>query len=161
MEEDKQEAVEVEVEVVEDDPLGVGVLDVFPPKRKPPVRKYEKNEVVASNVFKYASLGMSKINVATTCYISTNELNKYYLDEYEKGLATQAHVIAGGLMELAKAGHPQVLMYLGKSKLGWNEQSVLEHVGEVRAVVSAQPMSKEEFARKYLGQGEEGDDQDT
>lgn len=149
-EENKElEAREVEVEVVED------AVEVK--RNKPPVRYYQKSEVVADKVFKYASLGLTKTNVALTCHISTSELNKYYIEEYEKGAATQAHVIAGGLMELAKAGHPQVLMYLGKSKLGWNETNVMEHVGEVRAVVSAQPMSKEEFARKYLGEGQDAE----
>lgn len=59
-------------------------------------------------------------------------------------------VVARGLMEQALAGNPQILMYLGKSKLGWTEANVVEHVGEIRAVVSAKPLSRDEFVAKYL-----------
>jgi hypothetical protein len=33
----------------------------------------------------------------------------------------------------------------------------VEHVGEVRAVVSAKPLSKEEFEKRYLKGGEEAE----
>lgn len=59
-------------------------------------------------------------------------------------------VVARGLMEQAMAGNPQVLMYLGKAKLGWSEANIVEHVGTVNAVVSAKPLSREEFEAKYL-----------
>jgi hypothetical protein len=41
-------------------------------------------------------------------------------------------------------------MYLGKSKLGWTEANVIEHVGTINAVVSARPLSREEFEKRYL-----------
>jgi hypothetical protein len=59
-------------------------------------------------------------------------------------------VVARGLMEQAMAGNPQILMYLGKSKLGWTESNTVEHIGTVNAVVSARPLTKEEFEAKYL-----------
>jgi hypothetical protein len=34
--------------------------------------------------------------------------------------------------------------------LGWTEANVVEHVGEIRAVVSAKPLSRDEFVAKYL-----------
>jgi hypothetical protein len=55
------------------------------------------------------------------------------------------------------AGNPQVLMYLGKSKLGWTEANVVEHVGEIRAVVSAKPLSREEFEQRYLRKDDDGE----
>jgi hypothetical protein len=39
--------------------------------------------------------------------------------------------------------------------LGWSEQQVIEHTGEIRAVVSSKPMSKEEFVQKYLTKDED------
>jgi hypothetical protein len=39
--------------------------------------------------------------------------------------------------------------------LGWSEQQIVEHVGEIRAVVSSKPMSKEEFVQKYLNKSDE------
>jgi hypothetical protein len=49
-------------------------------------------------------------------------------------------------------------MYLGKSKLGWTENNVVEHVGTINAVVSAKPLSREEFEAKYLNPPDETDD---
>jgi len=60
-------------------------------------------------------------------------------------------------MDQALAGNPQVLMYLGKSKLGWTEANVVEHVGEIRAVVSAKPLSREEFEQRYLRKDDDGE----
>jgi hypothetical protein len=37
-----------------------------------------------------------------------------------------------------------------KTKLGWSEQQTLEITGEIRSVVSAKPLTKEEFVQKYL-----------
>ena len=52
-------------------------------------------------------------------------------------------------------GNTPILLHLIKTKLGWSEQQIIEHVGEIRAVVSAKPMSKEEFVQKYLSKDEE------
>jgi hypothetical protein len=37
-----------------------------------------------------------------------------------------------------------------KTKLGWVENQVIEHTGEVRAVVSSKPLSTEEFTQRFL-----------
>jgi hypothetical protein len=60
-----------------------------------------------------------------------------------KGLATVA-------MGEALNGNTAILLHLIKTKLGWNETQLIQHSGEVRSVVSAKPLSKEEFAEKFL-----------
>ena len=101
-------------------------------------------------VTRLARLGLSKSAVAIACRLSPVELTKWYGEEYAAGQAGMQEVIARGLMEQAVSGNPQVLMYLGKSKLGWSEANVIEHIGTINAVVSAKPLSRDEFEQKYL-----------
>jgi len=63
------------------------------------------------------------------------------------------------LMEQAMAGNPQVLMYLGTSKLGWTEANVVEHVGTINAVVSAKPLTRDEFEARYLNSSAEDEEE--
>lgn len=111
---------------------------------------YEKDVETSEAVVRLAKIGLNKGVVAAAAKLTIQELNRYYLEEYTAGQAQMQQVVASGLMEQAKAGNPQVLMYLGKSKLGWSENNVFEHIGTINAVVSAKPLSKEEFAARYL-----------
>jgi hypothetical protein len=61
----------------------------------------------------------------------------------QKGLAAVA-------ISEAMNGNTPILLHLLKTKLGWSEQHQIEISGEVRSVVSAKPLSKEEFIQKYL-----------
>ena len=103
-------------------------------------------------------MGLSKSAVAIACRLSPNELTKWYGEEYAAGQAGMQEVVARGLMEQAMAGNPQVLMYLGKSKLGWTEANTVEHVGTINAVVSAKPLSRDEFEARYLANNNNEDD---
>lgn len=137
------------------EPVSSGEPPIVLPTRKQTRTDYsnafhEHDPEVAATVTRLAKLGLSKTAVALGAGITPLHLNKWYLDEYLAGQASMQEIVALGLLEQAKAGNPQVLMYLGKSKLGWTESNVVEHVGEVRAVVSAKPMSKEEFEARYI-----------
>lgn len=118
-------------------------------------QRYVKDEETSEKVTRLASLGLSKTAVAIAARLSPVELTKWYNDEYVAGQAKMQEVIARGLLEQALAGNPQILMYLGKSKLGWTESNTVEHIGTVHAVVSAKPLTKEEFQAKYLEANEE------
>lgn len=122
-----------------------------------PKRQYVKDERKAEKVRALASNGLSKTATAIACRMTVLDLNKHYLDDYNAGRAEQQEVVASNLMSLARAQNPQVLIYLGKTVLGWNEQAALENVAETTAVVSSKPMTKEEFAAKYLAQSKEED----
>lgn len=129
-----------------------------PPRRKDySNQRYEKDAETCGAVTRLARLGLSKTAVAIACRLSPTELSKWYGEEYAAGQAGMQEVVARGLMEQAMAGNPQVLMYLGKAKLGWTESNTVEHVGTVNAVVSARPLSKEEFEAKYLTQESDDD----
>lgn len=114
--------------------------------------RYVKDDETSRRVIELAKLGLSKTAVALATKMSPVELSKWYGEEYALGQAGMQQVVAAGLMEQARAGNPQVLMYLGKSKLGWTESNTVEHIGTVNAVVSARPLTTEEFAAKYLNQ---------
>jgi hypothetical protein len=131
-----------------------------PPRRKDySNQRYEKDGETSAMVTRLARLGLSKTAVAIAARLSPNELTKWYGEEYAAGQAGMQEVVARGLMEQAMAGNPQVLMYLGKSKLGWTEANVVEHVGTVNAVVSAKPLSREEFEAKYLNNDTDSDEE--
>ena len=124
---------------------------VQPPRRKDySNQRYEKDPETCGAVTRLARLGLSKSAVAIACRLSPTELTKWYGEEYAAGQAGMQEVVARGLMDQAMAGNPQVLMYLGKSKLGWTEANVVEHVGTINAVVSAKPLTRDEFEARYL-----------
>ena len=82
-------------------------------------------------------------------------LEKYFLEDYLSGVASMQRGLATVAITEAMNGNTPILLHLLKTKLGWSEQQVIEHVGEIRAVVSSQPMSKEEFVQKYLTKDED------
>ena len=100
-------------------------------------------------------LGLSKGNAALAARISVYLLEKYYLEDYLEGVASMQRGLASVAIAEAMNGNTPILLHLIKTKLGWSEQQIIEHVGEIRAVVSAKPMSKEEFVQKYLSKDEE------
>ena len=148
-----------------DHPSQIQVLPAEQPIVKPVNRRtdysgqrYEKDAEISAAVTRLARLGLTKSAVAIACRLTPVELTKWYGDEYAAGQAGMQEVVARGLMEQAMAGNPQVLMYLGKAKLGWSEANIIEHVGTVNAVVSAKPLTREEFAQKYLNSDAEEDE---
>lgn len=110
------------------------------------------DEEVAQQVRELARLGLSKNAVRLFLKMRFDSFDRLYGEAYLEGQASMQRRLAGLAMEQAEAGNVPMLMYLCKTKLGWNETSVVEHVGEVRTVVSAVPLTREEFARKYLGE---------
>jgi hypothetical protein len=141
-------------EVVTERPIVIN-----PPRRKDySNQRYEKDPETMGAVTRLAKLGLSKSAVAIACRLSPTELTKWYGEEYAAGQAGMQEVVARGLMEQAMAGNPQVLMYLGKSKLGWTEANTVEHVGTINAVVSAKPLSRDEFEARYLTNNSEEED---
>lgn len=132
-------------------------LEVLPPlmQPKPHTRDHQRNEDLACQVRDLGRLGLSKGNAALAARISVYLLDKYYLEDYLEGVASMQRGLASVAIAEAMNGNTPILLHLIKTKLGWSEQQIIEHVGEIRAVVSAKPMSKEEFVQKYLSKDEE------
>ena len=127
-------------------------VEVLPPvmREVPQTRHHVKNEQLGLQIRDLAKLGLSKSATALAARLSTRLLEKYYLQEFLEGQAEMQRGLASVAVAEAMNGNTPILLHLLKTKLGWSEQQVIEHVGEIRAVVSAKPMSKEEFVQKYL-----------
>lgn len=117
-----------------------------------------KDPEIAAMVKRLAAIGLNQTAVAIAARIGANDLRKYYMEEYRAGQATMQEIVASAAMEQVAAGNPQMIQFMAKTKLGWNETNIVEHIGEVRAVVSAVPLTKEEFSKRYLEQNSEEDD---
>ena len=93
--------------------------------------------------------------VCVSLQIRDYTFKKYYLDEYLEGQSELQRGLASTAIQEAMNGNTPILLHLLKTKLGWSEQQVIEHIGEVKAVVSAKPLTKDEFVQKYLTEDEE------
>lgn len=120
-----------------------------------PVETKKRNEFIARQVSTLASFGLSMGSTAIACNITFEQLKKWYREDYNRGAVWQQKRIAAMAMEAAETGSVPMIMFLAKTKLGWVETQQIEHIGEVRAVVSAKPLTREEFAAKYLEQEED------
>lgn len=135
-------------------------VEVLPPvlTEKAMTRHHVRDERLASQIRDLGRLGLSKGNVAIAARIGEAVFRKYYLEDFLAGQAEMQRGLASVAVEQAMNGNTPVLLHLLKTKLGWNETQVIEHTGEVRNVVSAKPMTKEEFVQRYLTQEDKGDD---
>jgi hypothetical protein len=119
-----------------------------------PTPPMERDESVALEVRRLAELGIPKSSIYRFLRLPVVRFEKLYGQDFFEGQMGAGRRIAALAMEAAEAGNVPMIMFLCKTRLGWNETSVVEHIGEVRSVVSSQPMSKEEFMRRYLEKGE-------
>lgn len=110
----------------------------------------KRNPDVAAMVKRLSRVGLNQTAVAIAAKISPDELRKYYMEDFHAGQASMQEVVATAAMEQVMAGNPQMIQFMAKTKLGWNETNIVEHIGEVRSVISAVPMTREEFEAKYL-----------
>ena len=134
----------------------VEILPVPPSRLIQDQLSHIKDPVIATQARVLGSYGLGVGAVMTALRVRDGVFRKYYKEDYLEGQAAMQKQIAVLAMEAAKEGSVPMIMYLCKSKLGWNETNVVEHTGEVRSVVSNRPMTKEEFTQKYLTKG--GDD---
>lgn len=143
----QSEGAETSPITAEPDPLPNTVLPEVLPKQSP---SHEKCERIGSQIRDMARMGLTKGNVAIAARISPYLLDKYYSDEFAQGEGEMRKGLASVAMAEAMSGNTAILLHLVKTKLGWNETQLIEHSGEVRSVVSAKPLSKEEFIQKFL-----------
>jgi len=134
-------------------------VEVLPPVMRvvPQTRDHQKDEQLGLQIRDLGRLGLSKSSAALAARITPYLLDKYYSEEFLEGQSQMQKGLASVAISEAMNGNTPVLLHLLKTKLGWSEQQTLEITGEVRAVVSAKPLSKEEFIQKYLNDGSQED----
>ena len=132
-------------------------VGVLPPvlAERPMTKHHVRDERLASQIKDLGRLGLSKGNVAIAARIGEVVFRKYYLEDFLQGQAEMQKGLAAVAVSEAMNGNTPVLLHLLKTKLGWSETQVIEHTGEVRSVVSAKPMTKEEFVQRYLTKDED------
>lgn len=128
------------------------VVEVLPPIMRvvPQTKDHQKDEQLGLQIRDLARHGLSKSSTALTARVSTYILEKYYLEEFLEGQAEMQKGLASVAIAEAMNGNTPILLHLLKTKLGWSEQHQIEISGEVRNVVSAKPLTKEEFIQRYL-----------
>lgn len=153
----KQEVVLGDVSPIKNPEVEVLAPEVVPPllREVPKTVNHQRNEQLAFQIRDLGRLGLSKGNAAIAARISGRILDKYYAEDYMRGVSEMQKGLASVAIEQAMSGNTPILLHLLKTKLGWSEQQIVEHVGEIRAVVSNKPLSKEEFVQRYLEQKEE------
>ena len=147
----QSEVSEVSSITAESTPLPNTVLPEVLPKQSP---SHEKCERIGAQIKDMARMGLTKGNVAIAARISPYLLEKYYSEEFLQGEAEMRKGLATVAMAEAMSGNTALLLHLVKTKLGWNETQLIEHSGEVRSVVSAKPLSKEEFIQRFIDKDE-------
>lgn len=105
---------------------------------------------IGAKVQRLAKVGLNRTQVCIAAKITPRELERYYLADFNQSQATFQEEIASAAMEQVRLGNPQMIQYLCKARLGWSEHNVVEHTGSINAVVSAKPLTKEEFAKRYI-----------
>lgn len=133
--------------------------EILPPvmREVPQTREHQRDEQLALQIRDLGRLGLSKSSAALAARITPYLLDKYYSEEFLEGQSQMQKGLASVAITEAMNGNTPVLLHLLKTKLGWSEQQTLEITGEVRAVVSAKPLSKEEFIQKYLNDDSQED----
>jgi hypothetical protein len=147
----RDEVVETEANSSEAIVSSNAVLPEVLPKQSP---SHEKCERIGSQIRDMARMGLTKGNVAIAARVSPYILDKYYGEEFSAGEAEMRKGLASVAMAEAMSGNTAILLHLVKTKLGWNETQLIEHSGEVRSVVSAKPLSKEEFIQRFIDKDE-------
>ena len=140
-----------QLEVIQESPE-ISEPEILPPVRReiPHTRHHVKDEQLGLQIRDLARHGLSKSSTALTARVSTYILEKYYLEEFLEGQAEMQKGLAAVAISEAMNGNTPILLHLLKTKLGWSEQHQIEISGEVRSVVSAKPLTKEEFIQRYL-----------
>jgi hypothetical protein len=161
-EDDLKQSEDIEAEAIIKIPKISPVQESLTPEVLPPImrevpqtREHQRDEQLALQIRDLGRLGLSKSSAALAARITPYLLDKYYSEEFLEGQSQMQKGLATVAIEEAMNGNTPILLHLLKTKLGWSEQQTLEITGEIRSVVSAKPMSKEEFVQRYLTQESE------
>lgn len=104
-----------------------------------------RKEVDSEKLFQLASLGLTTAEIASVLECSPDTLERNFKDEMAEGKEKCKASVRRKQFELAMAGNPTMLIWLGKQILG--QQDRLEHTGADGGplqIVSSVPRPKAE-----------------
>lgn len=119
--------------------------------RAPAKREYVKYDPIQGvKVLELAMKGMRPSEVCIFLGMPRQRFERQYQQDYNRGKVNRKHKAVARWDEEIRDGNWDALKFQLKTEHGYVEKAQLEHSGELRAVVSNKPLSKEEFAAKYL-----------
>lgn len=101
-------------------------------KKKAGRKAFKPSDEQAAEVKRLAGLGLSNKTIAVVMQVSESTLKKYYADELAQGHEGGKRQLAESALMMALEGkHPALMIFLLKTRLGWNEVQKVEHSGSV------------------------------
>jgi hypothetical protein len=82
---------------------------------------HERTDVLAEQVARWVACGAGDNEIAAYLGIRVGQLRKFYKHELETGQFKNNMDVAGTILDLAKAGVPQVSIFWAKSRMGWRD----------------------------------------
>ena len=90
-----------------------------------------RKEVDGDKLFQLASLGLTTAEIASVLECSPDTLERNFKEEMDEGKEKCKASVRRKQFELAMAGNPTMLIWLGKQILGQRDKQDIEHSGEV------------------------------
>lgn len=82
---------------------------------------HERSEEIAEQVARWVACGAGDNEIAGYLNIRVGQLRKSYKKELETGQFENNMDVAGTILNLAKAGVPQMSIFWAKSRMGWRD----------------------------------------
>ncbi len=85
------------------------------------VLPHERTDVLAKQVARWVACGAGDNEIAAYLGIRVGQLRKFYKHELETGQFENNMDVAGTILNLAKAGVPQMSIFWAKARMGWRD----------------------------------------
>lgn len=85
------------------------------------VLPHERTDILAEQVARWVACGAGDNEIAAYLGIRVGQLRKFYKHELETGQFKNNMDVAGTILDLAKAGVPQISIFWAKSRMGWRD----------------------------------------
>lgn len=89
----------------------------------------------------HATIGTPQDDIAKVLGIDPKTLRLHYRDELDLASAKANAVIGGALFNKAKAGDTTAMIFWMKTRAGWRETSVTEHMGRDGGPIQTQDVT--------------------
>tara|TARA_S200002703_G_scaffold154491_1_gene157362 strand:+ start:626 stop:973 length:348 start_codon:yes stop_codon:yes gene_type:complete len=82
----------------------------------------------------WSGLGFQQARIARKLDIDEKTLRKHYRDELDLGADDANAAIGASLFNKAKNGDTAAAIFWAKTRMGWSEKQIHEHMGEIKQI---------------------------